>query len=60
MDVENGGEIVNVQVVPNPGYSQPRGGAGVTAAQFVIDQGADVVISTSLAPTPLEFSRPPA
>ncbi|AMQ17917.1 NifB/NifX family molybdenum-iron cluster-binding protein [Thermococcus peptonophilus] len=48
VDVENG-EIVNVQVVPNPGYSQPRG-AGVTAAQFVIDQGADVVISSQFGP----------
>ncbi len=48
VDVENG-EIVNVQVVPNPGYSQPRG-AGVTAAQFVIDQGADVVISGQFGP----------
>ncbi|WP_297501448.1 NifB/NifX family molybdenum-iron cluster-binding protein [Thermococcus sp.] len=48
VDVENG-EIVKVQVVPNPGYSQPRG-AGVTAAQFVIDQGADVVISGEFGP----------
>ncbi|WP_209478263.1 NifB/NifX family molybdenum-iron cluster-binding protein [Thermococcus stetteri] len=48
VDVENG-EIVNVQVVPNPGYSQPRG-AGVTAAQFAIDQGADVVIAGQFGP----------
>ncbi|MDI3475695.1 MAG: hypothetical protein PWQ79_918 [Thermococcaceae archaeon] len=48
VDVENG-EIVNVHVVPNPGHSQPRG-AGVTAAQFVIDQGADVVIAGQFGP----------
>ncbi|ASJ11108.1 dinitrogenase iron-molybdenum cofactor [Thermococcus sp. P6] len=48
VDVENG-SIVNVQVLPNPGYSQPRG-AGVTAAQFVIDQGASVVISSQFGP----------
>ena len=48
VDVENG-EIVNVQVVQNPGYSQPRG-AGVTAAQFCIDQGADAVIAGQFGP----------
>jgi len=48
VDVEKG-EIKNVQVVPNPGYSQPRG-AGVTAAQFVIDQGANVVIAGQFGP----------
>ena len=48
VDVENG-EIINVQVLPNPGYSQARG-AGVTAAQFVIDHGADVVISGEFGP----------
>ncbi|WP_029551061.1 NifB/NifX family molybdenum-iron cluster-binding protein [Thermococcus zilligii] len=48
VDVENG-EAVNVQVVPNPGYSQP-GGAGVAAAHFVIDQGADVVIAGQFGP----------
>jgi len=48
VDVEKG-EIKNVQVVPNPGYSQPRG-AGVTAAQFVIDQDADVVIAGQFGP----------
>ena len=48
VDVENG-EITNVQVLPNPGYSQPRG-AGVTAAQFAIDQRADVVIAGQFGP----------
>lgn len=48
LDVENG-EIVNFHVVPNPGHSQPRG-AGVTAAQFVIDQGADVFIAGQFGP----------
>ncbi|WP_297491143.1 NifB/NifX family molybdenum-iron cluster-binding protein [Thermococcus sp.] len=48
VDVQNG-TITNVQVLPNPGYTQPRG-AGVTAAQFVIDQGADVVISGEFGP----------
>ena len=48
VDVQNG-EITGVQVLPNPGYSQPRG-AGVTASQFVIDQGADVVIAAQFGP----------
>jgi predicted Fe-Mo cluster-binding NifX family protein len=48
VDVENG-QIASVQVLPNPGYSQARG-AGVTAAQFVIDQGAEVVISGQFGP----------
>jgi len=48
VDVENGA-IVNVQVVPNPGYNQARG-AGVTASQFAIDQGADAVVSGSFGP----------
>ncbi|NJE04794.1 dinitrogenase iron-molybdenum cofactor [Thermococcus sp. M36] len=48
VDVENG-QITNVQVLPNPGYSQPRG-AGVTAAQFTIDQGAEVIISGQFGP----------
>ncbi|HDZ35421.1 MAG TPA: dinitrogenase iron-molybdenum cofactor [Thermococcus sp.] len=48
VDVENG-EITNVQVVQNPGYSQPRG-AGVTAAQFCIDQRADAVIAGQFGP----------
>ena len=48
VDVENG-EIINVQVVPNPGYSQPKG-AGVTAAQFCIDNGADAVIAGQFGP----------
>jgi len=49
VDVDENGNIVNVQVVENPGYSQPRG-AGVTTAQFCIDQGADVVISGQFGP----------
>ncbi|AFL95979.1 putative dinitrogenase iron-molybdenum cofactor biosynthesis protein 1 [Thermococcus cleftensis] len=48
VDVENG-EITSIQVVPNPGYSQPRG-AGVTAAQFAIDQGAEAVIAGQFGP----------
>ncbi|WP_457741297.1 NifB/NifX family molybdenum-iron cluster-binding protein [Thermococcus sp.] len=48
VDIENG-NIVNVQVVPNPGYNQPRG-AGVTAAQLAIDQRADAVIAGQFGP----------
>ncbi|NJE01441.1 NifB/NifX family molybdenum-iron cluster-binding protein [Thermococcus sp. JdF3] len=48
VDVGNGG-ITNAHVVQNPGYSQPRG-AGVTAAQFCIDQGANVVIAGQFGP----------
>lgn len=37
------------QAFENPGVSQP-GGAGVAAAQFVVDQKADVVISGDFGP----------
>ncbi|WP_297090194.1 NifB/NifX family molybdenum-iron cluster-binding protein [Thermococcus sp.] len=48
VDVEND-QIASVQVVVNPGYSQSRG-AGVTAAQFCIDRGVEVVISGHFGP----------
>lgn len=37
------------EAYPNPGASQ-SGGAGVAAAQFVIDQNADAVISGDFGP----------
>jgi len=37
------------QAFPNPDVSQP-GGAGVAAAQFVLDQQVDVVISGDFGP----------
>ncbi|MDX9851776.1 MAG: NifB/NifX family molybdenum-iron cluster-binding protein [Anaerolineaceae bacterium] len=37
------------EALANPGLRQ-SGGAGVAAAQFVIDQGADVVISGDFGP----------
>lgn len=37
------------QAFPNPGQSQ-SGGAGVAAAQFVIDQKADTVVSGDFGP----------
>lgn len=43
------GHITNVQVVENPGHNQSRG-AGVTAAQFCIDRGVEVVISGHFGP----------
>jgi len=48
VDIANG-KIVNVQVVQNPGFREPKG-AGVTAAQLAIDQGADAVIAGSFGP----------
>ena len=48
VDVEDG-EIKNVRVVPNPSASAPRG-AGVQAAQFCIDEGANAVISGQFGP----------
>jgi len=41
--------IVDVKVVPNPGASAPRG-AGVTAAQFCIDNGVEAVIAPQFGP----------
>ncbi|AEH24877.1 NifB/NifX family molybdenum-iron cluster-binding protein [Pyrococcus yayanosii] len=48
VDVENG-EIMNAQVVPNPAANASRG-AGIQAAQFCIEQGADVVIAGRFGP----------
>lgn len=45
LDTESG----QWQAFPNPGVSQP-GGAGVAAAQFVLDHQVDVVISGDFGP----------
>ena len=37
------------EALPNPGADQ-SGGAGITAAQFVVDQGANLVISGDFGP----------
>lgn len=42
-------ETKESQALPNPGGRQ-SGGAGVAAAQFVIDQAADAVISGDFGP----------
>jgi len=42
-------ETKESQALPNPGGRQ-SGGAGVAAAQFVIDQSADVVVSGDFCP----------
>ncbi|WP_297520038.1 NifB/NifX family molybdenum-iron cluster-binding protein [Thermococcus sp.] len=46
------GTITNVRVVPNPASSAPRG-AGVTATQFCIDEGVDVVLAPQFGPNAL-------
>ena len=43
------GKMSEVQVVPNPGYSEDRG-AGLTAAQFLIDKKIDVLVAGNLGP----------
>ncbi|MCD6558579.1 NifB/NifX family molybdenum-iron cluster-binding protein [Palaeococcus sp. (in: euryarchaeotes)] len=49
VDVDENGNISNVQVVPNPGINAPRG-AGIQAAQFCINQGAGLVIGVTFGP----------
>lgn len=49
VDVDGNGNIINVQVVQNPGYLAPRG-AGIQAAQFCINEDADVVIAGQFGP----------
>ncbi|ALM75137.1 NifB/NifX family molybdenum-iron cluster-binding protein [Thermococcus barophilus] len=49
VDVDENGNIINVQAVQNPAYSAPRA-AGIQAAQFCINEGADVVIAGQFGP----------
>jgi predicted Fe-Mo cluster-binding NifX family protein len=42
-------ETMEFEAVPNPAMSQ-GGGAGIQAAQFVVNQGADAVLSGNLGP----------
>ena len=42
-------ETMEFEAVPNPAMSQ-GGGAGIQAAQFVVNQGAEAVLSGNLGP----------
>ena len=42
-------ETMEFEAVPNPAMNQ-AGGAGIQAAQFVVNQGADAVLSGNLGP----------
>jgi predicted Fe-Mo cluster-binding NifX family protein len=42
-------ETMDVEALPNPAMSQ-GGGAGIRAAQFVVNQGAEIVLTGSLGP----------
>jgi predicted Fe-Mo cluster-binding NifX family protein len=55
VDIEDG-EIKDVRVVPNHGASA-SGGAGVQAAQTVIDTGCSAIISSSIGPNSGEVFR---
>ncbi|AIF69700.1 hypothetical protein PAP_06515 [Palaeococcus pacificus DY20341] len=49
VDVDESGNITDVRVVPNPAHSAPRA-AGIQAAQFCIDNGANAVIAGTFGP----------
>lgn len=49
-------ETMEFEVVPNPAMSQ-GGGAGIQAAQFVVNQGADAVLSGNLGPNAYDVLR---
>ena len=55
VEIENN-EIKGVYVVNNPG-AQASGGAGIQAAQKVMDEGCTVVISSSIGPNSGEVFR---
>jgi len=55
VEIEDG-EIKNVHVVENPG-AQASGGAGIQAAQKVIDEGCSVIIASSIGPNAGEVFR---
>ena len=42
-------ETMEFEAVPNPAMNQ-AGGAGIQAAQFVVNQGVDAVLSGNLGP----------
>ena len=42
-------ETMDIEALPNPAMSQ-GGGAGIRAAQFVVNQGAEIVLTGSLGP----------
>jgi predicted Fe-Mo cluster-binding NifX family protein len=42
-------ETLEFEAVPNPAMNQP-GGAGIQAAQFVVSQGAQIVLTGNLGP----------
>ncbi|AHF80473.1 NifB/NifX family molybdenum-iron cluster-binding protein [Thermococcus paralvinellae] len=49
VDVDENGNIINVQVVQNPAYTAPKG-AGIQAAQLCINEGVDIVIAGQFGP----------
>ena len=46
-------ETMDIEALPNPAMSQ-GGGAGIRAAQFVVNQGAEIVLTGSLGPNAFE------
>ncbi len=52
VEVDEQGRIKNVRVVRNPGASAASG-AGVKAAQKLIDEGVDVAVSGNIGPNSL-------
>ncbi|HEB84959.1 MAG TPA: hypothetical protein ENI92_08175, partial [Bacteroidetes bacterium] len=48
LDAE-GGEIVSHKVIQNP-YAGAVGGAGIQAAQLVVNEGAEAVVAGSFGP----------
>ncbi len=55
VEIEDG-EIKSVSVIPNPG-ANASGGAGIQAAQTVIDSGCFAIISSSIGPNAGEVFR---
>jgi len=46
-------ETMAFEAVPNPALSTP-GGAGIQAAQFIIEQGAKAVLTTNVGPNAMQ------
>lgn len=55
LDLKNG-DISNMEIVKNI-YSEQAGGAGMSAAKFVVEKGAEAVLTNNVGPRALDVLK---